>query len=202
MAHSTAFVSPFTHQLSSSYHGSRPLCQSKKKPSPSARHHTRTTPTQILQHVHTFPEIMNQLVISCGVGLAGIVGNKATEQVRALTEGNRRADSMDKLASEIDSFRRRKELAEQPGNRDWSDVRVDKLSNVIVVEKPVPLLKARDELKAFDSLLSSTDSASASLSSPIIDSRNSRGTDAQLPHPSEFVLDDELDSEFDQSYSS
>lgn len=176
-------------------------------PSVANRPVARTTPRQLLPHLHSLPELMNQLIMSCGVGLAGIVGSKATSQVRALTEGDRRADAMEALASDIDSLRRRKELKEGRGVRDWSDVCVDKLSNVVVVPQTVPLLEAKDELDAFDSLLGDVKAISAPDPSPSTESEMSSSGDAQehrehtlksdtpLPLASEFVLDD--DSEVD-----
>lgn len=107
----------------------------------------------ILDHILTFPDLVNNLTVTLGIGLAGIVGAKATEEVRALTEGERRADYFDALASDIDSFRRRKELSEGPGNRDWADVGVDRFSNVVVVPEHVPEICGMEEMSEFDRLL-------------------------------------------------
>lgn len=195
MENSTAFVTaPLASQFSLL---KRKLCsvsnERRQFLSPT-RSRPRIAPTQLLQHAHSLPDIINQLVISCGVGLAGIVGSKATEQVRALTEGDQRADAMEKIALEIDSFRRRKELSEHPGDRDWSDVGVDKLSNIVITEEHVPMLRAHDEFQVFDSLLGANDniSSSASTSSSKYIHKN---IFVQLPQPSEFVLDEETDAD-------
>lgn len=168
--------------------------------SPSRRK-SRTVPRQLLPHIHTLPELVNQLIVSCGVGLAGIVGSKATSQVRAFTEGDRRADAMESLASDIDSLRRRQELSRGCGNREWDEVGVDKLSNIFVVPGTVPSLEAKDELDAFDSLLGGVEGAGSKNSNNSLSSPSASGHDSRqsmpLPPPSEFVLDDENDLEHD-----
>ncbi|CAN8065155.1 unnamed protein product [Agarophyton chilense] len=137
---------------------------------------------------HVIPQLVNHLIVSCGIGFAGIVGAKATEEVRALTAGDQRADEMTALAVEIDSFRRRKELASSPGDRDWADVTVDRFSNIMVVSESVPELESQDDLNAFDKLL--TQSARTA-SSPTQDSFPSQPHTQQLIDPSHFLMDDE-----------
>lgn len=174
----------------------------------------RQAPRQLVQHVSTMAEIIGQFILSCGVGFAGIVGNKATERARLVIGGERRAEAMEKLALEIDSFRRRKELAEgaavvlkenendknQTSNveleRDWVDVGVDKLSNVVVVPEDVPLLGVNDELLKFDSLLGLEGTRFLKQNNRKSDSEDSigrKGKTIQLPEASEFVLDDDFD---------
>ncbi|PXF41244.1 hypothetical protein BWQ96_09004 [Gracilariopsis chorda] len=116
---------------------------------------------------HALPQLVNHLVVSCGIGLAGIVGAKATEEVRALSAGDSQADEMATLALEIDSFRRRNELAARPGDRDWTEVTVDRFSNVVVAPELVPELDSYDDLKAFDRLLTQQVDASAPTSNSL-----------------------------------
>lgn len=106
-----------------------------------------------LDPTQTLPDLVHHLIMSCGIGLVGLVGTKATEDARAFTAGDRRADYMEKLATDIDSFRRRKELATRPGNRDWADVGVDKFSNAVVIPESIPELESANDLEAFDRLL-------------------------------------------------
>ncbi|KAI0567029.1 hypothetical protein FGB62_5g539 [Gracilaria domingensis] len=140
---------------------------------------------------NALPQLVNHLIVSCGIGLAGIVGAKATEEVRALTAGDQRADEMTALAVEIDSFRRRKELASSPGDRDWADVTVDRFSNIMVVPEPVPELESQDDLNAFDRLLTQSVGADSSRAQ---DSLPSIPTTQQLIDPSHFLMEDENSS--------
>ena len=132
----------------------------------------------LVDHVVSFPEFLSSLSLSLGLGFAGIVGGKATAGARAMIESDRRADYFDALASDIDSFKRRQELAEGPGNRDWQDVAVDRFSNVNVVPEAVPTLSAMDEMTEFDRLLNDAPAAK----------RLARGTEgtSSLPQPGEF----------------
>lgn len=151
-------------------------------------------PQQVLPHVHTVAEFLNQLVVPCGVGLTGILGSKVTEKTRLMIQGDRKRDAMEILSAELDGFRRRKELRENISGgertREWADINVDSLSNIVVVQPPVPPLAAREELERFDSLLGCPDT-------PVIRAQIVTG-DSSLPSPSEFILqDDDLDSVLD-----
>lgn len=132
---------------------------------------------------------MSQLVVSCGIGIAGIVGAKATEEVRAMASSERRADYMDALSVDIDSYRRRKELADAAGNRDWGDVDVDRFSNVVVTPDHVPALDSHDDLQAFDRML---------MNAPAAQREKEQMLKQALPEPSEFVFSDD-DGDHDQS---
>lgn len=165
----------------------------------------------LFQHTHTALEMVNQLVVSCSIGLAGIVGGKATEQVRELTHSDARMQAMDRLSGEIDSMRRRRELATNIDKkedglgspRDWSDVAVDKLSNIVVVEDEVPptLGVVSDELTRFDSLLidrykKQNHHVSKSLPSQSPHSQNhSSEIVSDVIKPSDFLLDDDDDKQ-------
>lgn len=139
--------------------------------------------------VNTLPEFITHIIASCGIGLAGIVGAKATEEVRALTHGDRRADYFDALARDVDSVRRRQELAAQAGDRDWNDVAVDKFSNLLVVPEEVPENESYDDLRAFDRLLRDSPASRRSLRQSELTSRLQQ----TLPDPSEFQLEDDDD---------
>lgn len=144
------------------------------------------SPQQVISHAHTLAEFANQLIVSCGVGLTGIFGGKVTERTRLMLHGDRKQDAMEKISAEVDSFRRRKELRENVSServRDWSDVNVDSLANVVVVQPPVPPLAAYDELHRFDSLLGYSNSYDKS-------NRN-YADEPSLPPASEFLVDDE-----------
>lgn len=144
----------------------------------------------LVDPVHSLPELVNQIMVSCGIGLAGIVGAKATEEVRALTAGEQRADYMDALGMDIDSFCRRRELAEAAGDRDWNDVSVDKFSNIIVVSEAVPELESHDDLQAFDQLLKESPAAKRRLREE--GRMGVRENDRDLlPKASEFVFEEE-----------
>lgn len=143
-------------------------------------------PMQLVSHVHTMTEFANHLIVSCGVGLAGIFGGKVTEHTRLLLHGDRKQDMMEKMSAEVDSFRRRKELRENVSTeriRDWSDVNVDSLANVVVVQPSVPPLPAYDELHRFDSLLGHSD--------PNVINGKTSMDESSLPPASEFLIDDE-----------
>lgn len=83
---------------------------------------------------------------------------------------------------DIDSTRRRKELADVKPDRDWTDVGVDKYSNIRVVPEKVPELGQQDELNAFDRILSE-----APATKRLDDLRN----ELQIPGPTDFILEDE-----------
>lgn len=173
--------------------------------------------TLLLQHTQTALGVVNLLVVSCGIGLAGIVGGKATEQVRQLMHSDARMQAMDRLSGEIDSMRRRRELATNIDKkddglgspRDWSDVAVDKLYNVVVVEDEVPptLGSVSDELTRFDSLLidrykkQNDDVTNPLPLQPPQPPRPSRSGDhpseisTGIIKPSDFLLDDEDDEQ-------
>lgn len=143
-------------------------------------------PKQVVSDVHTMTEFANHIIVSCGVGLAGIFGGKVTERTRLMLHGDRKQDAMEKISAELDSFRRRKELRENVSTervRDWGDVNVDSLANVVVVQPPVPPLAAYDELHRFDSLLGHSDSN--------IMSDKTSMDESLLPPVSEFLVDDE-----------
>lgn len=139
-----------------------------------------------LEPVHTLPEFINHLVVSCGIGLAGIAGAKATEGARALTAGDRKADRMDQLARDIDSRRRRKELANIGHERNWNDVGVDRYANVFVEPEIVPEIESHDDLEAFDKLLMDSPAAKRFSSQKEYPDINRR-----LPDPTEFECQDE-----------
>lgn len=144
--------------------------------SPARR--ARAPPRSLLETtVHTLPDLAQQLLVSCGVGLAGLVGAKATEQARAFVAGDRRAEALRAISADLDSQRRRAELASNPGDRDWTDMRVDKLANRVVVQAQVPSLPQADELDRFDSLLG------------VVDNDQVDG----LPPVADFLLDDDND---------
>lgn len=124
-------------------------------------------PRMSFDAAHALPQLVNHLVVSCGIGLAGIVGAKATEEVRALSAGDAQADEMTSLALQIDSFRRRNELAAAPGDRDWTQVRVDSFSNVVVAPELVPELDSHEDLQAFDRLLTQHSDAAAPTSNSL-----------------------------------
>lgn len=154
------------------------LCKRRRVTYPRSMH--------FLDPVHNIPEFINHVVISCGIGLAGIAGAKATEGARALTAGDRKADHMDSLARDIDSMRRRRELADVDQERDWNDVGVDRYANVVVVPEVVPELESHDDLQAFDKLLMESPTARHSPSKT--ESGDVRKT---LPEPTEFEFEDE-----------
>lgn len=147
---------------------------------------TYCTSMHFLDPVHNLPEFINHVMISCGIGLAGIAGAKATEGARALTAGDQKADHMDALARDIDSLRRRRELANVGRDRDWDDVGVDRYANVVVVPEVVPELESHDDLEAFDKLLMESPTAKHFPSEP--ESGIVRKT---LPEPTEFEFEDE-----------
>lgn len=167
--------------------------------------------TILFQHTYTVLEVVNTLVVSCGIGLAGIVGGKATEQVRQLTHSDARMQAMERLSGEIDSVRRRRELATNIDKkedglgspREWSDVAVDKLANIVVVEDEVPptLGPVSDELTRFDSLLidrykQQNHHVSKPLpSQPPHSGNHSSETVTGVIKPSDFLLDDDDDGQ-------
>lgn len=142
----------------------------------------------LFEPIHTLPEFLNQVVVSCGIGIMGIAGAKATEQARALIEADRKADYMDALALEMDSARRRQELSDVRGERDWNDVSVDRLSNTYVEPEVVAELGSHDELEAFDRLL--LDSPAAKKTFPGAKKLELRIPES-LPEPSEFEIEEE-----------
>lgn len=107
----------------------------------------------LLDPIHSLPEFVNQLIVSCGIGFAGIAGAKATERARALTAGDHQAERMETAALEIDRLRRRKELEQVRGVREWDDIRVDRFGGVKVWVEEVPEIGGGDELREFDRLL-------------------------------------------------
>lgn len=139
-----------------------------------------------LDPVHSLPEFINHVMVSCGIGLAGIAGAKATEEARALTAGDQKADRMDALARDIDSRRRRKELANVGRDRDWNDVGVDRYANVVVEPEVVPELESRDDLEAFDKLLMDSPAAKR-----FISKKGRFEKRKKLPGPTEFKFEDE-----------
>lgn len=139
-----------------------------------------------LEPAYALPEFINHLVTSCGIGLAGIAGAKATEEARALTAGDKKAERMDQLAKDIDSRRRRKELANVGRERDWDDVGVDRYANVVVEPEVVPELESHDDLEAFDKLL--MDAPAAKRMAP---KKKFPDVYRRLPDPAEFEFEDE-----------
>ncbi|CDF39884.1 unnamed protein product [Chondrus crispus] len=93
---------------------------------------------------------------------------------------------MDELARDIDSLRRRKELANVSRERDWDDVGVDRYANVVVEPEVVPELESHDDLEAFDKLL--MDAPAAKRMAP---KKRFPDVHMRLPDPAEFEFEDD-----------
>lgn len=165
------------------------------------RTHKRTRPRYVpsmhlFEPIHTLPEFLNQVVVSCGIGLVGIAGAKATEHARALTAGDRKADEMDALAREIDSFRRRRELADVKEDRDWNDVSVDRYGSIVVTPEVVPELESHDDLEAFDRLLMDSPAARRLRTTSEEGGLRRSGRSDSLPEPTDFrAVEDDAEDE-------
>lgn len=142
----------------------------------------------LFEPIHTLPEFLNQVAVSCGIGFMGIAGAKATQQARALIEGDRKSEYMDALAKEIDSARRRRELADVREERDWNDVSVDRFANIYVEPEVVPEMEAYDDLEAFDKLLMDSPASKRALSDA---KKLEMRIPDFLPEPSEFETEED-----------
>lgn len=109
-----------------------------------------------LEAAHTAADFFQHVWISCGVGLIGIVGARATRQARALMESQYAAERR-MLEQEVwKRDRRRMELA-QGGNRDWQQVLVDADDNYVVTDNSSPhFVSVDDEFTSFDRILNAS----------------------------------------------
>lgn len=139
-----------------------------------------------LDPIHTMPEFMNQLIVSCGVGIMGVVGSKVTEEARSLQQADHRAEKMDTLNADIESFQRRRELANVKMNRGWGDVKIDRYSNVLVEAEEVPELESEDDLEAFDRLLMDSPAAKR-----LVNGQQTFQPDSSIPDVQDYLLDEE-----------
>lgn len=105
-----------------------------------------------LDPVHSLPEFISHVFVSCSLGLAGIFGAKATSHARALHRGDMRTRQLEEAGRKKESERRRSELREGVGQagRDWTDIQVDRWAGVKVKVEELPRLGALDEMKQWD----------------------------------------------------
>lgn len=119
------------------------------------RPRSSATRMSFLGAVHTAPEFIAHVLASCGAGLFGLVGFRATRGPRALMAARFAADRRAEAEARHVRALRRAELAEGARlgvARDWADMDVDAADNLLV-PLSASMLGGASQFRAFDSAL-------------------------------------------------